>query len=80
MVTSHDFQLLALPIMGRVKVSVSGDFRELSMCVLVCLLTCVFMCGMRLRMRDNFPSAVGIIVSESVWNRGHNSTDGADYM
>ena len=26
MVTSHDFQLLALPIMGRAEVSDSGDF------------------------------------------------------
>ena len=28
MITSHDFQLLALPIMGRAKVSESGDFRR----------------------------------------------------
>ena len=50
--------------------------------VLVCPLTCAFMCGMRLRMLG-LPSrapAVDIVVFESVWNGGHDGSDGADYV
>ena len=51
--------------------------------VLVYLLPCVLSCGMRLRMccpgSNDFTSAVGIVVSEGVWDGGYNGGDGSDH-
>ena len=42
MVTAHDFQLLALPVMGRAKVSDSGDFgRAFNVCFSISPNLCV---------------------------------------
>ena len=52
MVTAHDFQTCALPIMGREEVSGSSDFgRAFVACFGMLANLCVFMCGMRLTMQ-----------------------------